>query len=581
MKPKYNVKGSTDENYNMFTQKPDSNTKNSLLFTIRPSNYRTMVRRDLRLRGDLIYPIRVRDGTERPAGAPQNPLLNPQNFSFRDRPLNRMLSEPTLTVNGEKMVVQLEDIFQSVNMLTFDDGQSNTLTTPNNLDLTYANYSKAIGSQSTPLNSLMSASLQTQHMADGSFPISFTDENGVDLAGNGHYNGDNGNDVYYINGIPVNSQGTAGPPANPIPVGYEYDLYVKIRINENIMISPLLYYGNGLETESFWGIKDLQLRLNFQTQMNIVRNAFSAGGKTVIENANRGRNITHYFKNPDLVYYQLDPPTEIADQIPPLNILPLVDHQTRRATQAGQVQTIQRGSQMKLNSDNIRLSSVPEKLILITRLPRSSMTPVDADFHYVPVKLSIRLGNQTGILNTFDQVALYNSVRKYIPISWQSFSGKSSGGNTGDTQVATVSAPIILDFGTDIPLPAGFSPGVSSNFNIEVSMEIENQLIPEGGNTSDGVEMILDFVTSGFLYNENGTSQSFFGFLTPTDVFNTPVDHSEQELDPPIGGNFFKTLGHSASTLGKHASKPAKSVGKHVAKQASNRAMDYVMSNLA
>jgi hypothetical protein len=46
-------------------------------------------------------------------------------------------------------------------------------------------------------------------------------------------------------------------------------------------------------------------------------------------------------------------------------------------------------------------------------------------------------------MNTFDQVALYNSVKKYIPISWQSFSGKSTGGANGETQVATVSAPMI------------------------------------------------------------------------------------------------------------------------------------------
>jgi hypothetical protein len=437
-------------------------------------------------------------------------------------------------------------------------------------------------------------------MADGSFPISFTDENGDDLVGNGNYTGDNGNVVPYQNGIPVNSVGTGGENPVPIPADHEYDLYVKIRINENIMISPLLYYGNGLETESFWGIKDLQLRLNFQSEMHIVRNAVSTGGKTVIENANRGRNIPHYFQNPDLVYYQLDPPTEIADQIPPLNILPLVDHQTRRATQAGQVLTINRGGSKKLHSDNIRLSSVPEKLIITTRLPRSDITPVDADFHFVPVNLSIRLGNQTGIMNTFDQVALYNSVRKYIPISWQSFSGKSTAGATGGQLVATVSAPIVLDFGSDIPLPPGFSPGVSSNFNIEITMEVENQLIPvpagAGGNppakTSDKVEMILDFVSSGFLYNENGTSQSFFGFLTPSDVFNARVDHSEQELDPPIGGNFLKNLGNSASKLGKHAGKQAKglaksgietgkALGKQVAKQGSQRAIDHLLSNLA
>lgn len=586
MKPRYNVKGST-ENYNMFTQKPDSNTKNSLLFTIRPSNYTTMVRRDLRLRGDLIYPIRVNDGNVRAADAPQNPLLTPQNFSFRDRPLNRMLSEPSLMINGEKMVVQLDDIFQSLNMLTFDNGQSNTLTTPNNLDLTYANYNNANGSQSTPLNSLMNASLQTQHVPDGSFPISFTDNNGNDLEGTNTYTGDNGVVVNYVNGIPVNSQ--------DVPANTQYDLYVKIRLNENLMISPLLFYGNGLETECFWGIKEIQLRLNFQSHMNIVRNAVANGNKSVVENANPGRNIPRYFQDPDLVYYQINPPNEIADKIPPLNILPIVDHQTRRATQSGQNQTIQRGGRKTLHSDDIRLSSVPEKLIIITRVPRPDLLPTDADFHFVPVNLSIRLGNQTGIMNTFDQVALYNSVRKYIPICWQSFSGKSHSSNG---LVPTVSAPLVLDFATDIPLPAGFSPGTSTNFNIQIQMEIENQLKPTNPAQpeSDNVEMILDFVSSGFLYNENGMSESFYGFLTQTDVMNTPVDFSEQELDPPIGGSFMKSLGHSISKLGKKAGKTVgntakqagkfalntgKDMGKDFIRSQGQRGVQHLLSNLA
>ena len=57
--------------------------------------------------------------------------------------------------------------------------------------------------------------------------------------------------------------------------------------------------------------------------------------------------------------------------------------------------------------------------------PDSWFTGTSAAFHYVPLKVTIRLGNQTGMLNTFDQPALYQIVRQYIPISWQSFSGKS------------------------------------------------------------------------------------------------------------------------------------------------------------
>ena len=82
-----------------------------MLFTVRPSTYKTLVRRDLRIRGDLIYPVRVRLTNARAA---VSNLLNTQRFCFRDRPLNRMLSEPSLMINGEKITVQLNEIFQAL-----------------------------------------------------------------------------------------------------------------------------------------------------------------------------------------------------------------------------------------------------------------------------------------------------------------------------------------------------------------------------------------------------------------------------------------------------------------------------------
>jgi hypothetical protein len=104
--------------------------------------------------------------------------------------------------------------------------------------------------------------------------------------------------------------------------------------------------------------------------------------------------------------------------------------------------------------------------------------------------------------------------------------------------------------------------------------------------------MILDFVSSGFLYNQNGESKSFYGFLTRTDVMNTAVDHSEQELDPPIGGSFMKSLGNSVSKLGKKAGKTVGNVGKQAGKFAldtgkdiatreAQRGIQHLLSNLA
>ena len=73
---------------------------------------------------------------------------------------------------------------------------------------------------------------QTQHIPDGAFAISFTDPNGNDLEGGGDY------DQNYLNTCRSSCR-------------CKRDLFIKIKVNENTMISPLLLYGNGLDTEKF------------------------------------------------------------------------------------------------------------------------------------------------------------------------------------------------------------------------------------------------------------------------------------------------------------------------------------------
>ena len=577
LKPRFNVKGSS-ESYNLFSVDPESNNRNSTLFTIRPSSFDTLVRRDLRVTGDLIYPVSVIVAPNTPANTP---LISPSNFAFRDRPLNRMFSEPSLSVNGHKITMQMEEVFQSLNMLTFDDNVSNSFMSPNNLDLTYLNYNDATGSQSTPLSSLSNSSLQTQHIPDGAFAVSYTDPNGNDLQGTGTYAQDDGDDVNYVDGIPVAPTADANPQRR--------DLFVKIRVNEHLMISPLLFHGNGLDTESFWGIKDLTLRLNYQSEPRLIRNASNAPNRSfqILEDQWRG-NMTSWFKTVQLYYYQLDVPAEI--NLPSLNSLPIVSHEVRRANALGNPSTVPRGGSIWLKSEDYRLSGVPEKLVIMPRIPRSALQPTQADFHYVPLAIKIRIGNKTGILNTFDQPALYQIIRRFIPISWQTFSGKANGTADQDGLVPTVSAPIVLDFARDIVLPAGMAPGVNTNFNIQVEEQIENQIIPTQDVTSDPVELVLDFITSGFMYNQNGTTQTFYDFMTESDVLNAKVDHSESELDPPIGGglgkakSLFKDLGSHASKLGKkglkEVGKVAKSAGKELAHEGARRGIEEIMSNL-
>jgi hypothetical protein len=86
-------------------------------------------------------------------------------------------------------------------------------------------------------------------------------------------------------------------------------------------------------------------------------------------------------------------------------------------------------------------------------------------------------------------------------------------------------------------------------------------------------ELVIVLLDSSFLYNKEGVSVSFTGFLTRDDVYNANIWNETQDIDPKLGGKKKKSL---MGSVGNAVSK----IGNKVANKAIDKATDKAVGKL-
>jgi hypothetical protein len=126
--------------------------------------------------------------------------------------------------------------------------------------------------------------------------------------------------------------------------------------------------------------------------------------------------------------------------------------------------------------------------------------------------------------------------------------------------------------GEDVPLQTGLAPMVNTHTTLKVDVKFFNQ-----SNTQYN-EAVIDVLRAEpeFLYNSLGVSQTFWSFLTESDVLNARVWDEQQPIDQKIGGkrkgkSLLGSLGHGISKMGTQ-------LGKKAVEKGADKAMDKVVS---
>lgn len=226
------------------------------------------------------------------------------------------------------------------------------------------------------------------------------------------------------------------------------------------------------------------------------------------------------------------------------------------ATPSTSNNTITSGANVSLISNNITLSSVPDKLLIFVRKNIGSQTSTDATRYATIKSVSLLFSNQSGILASAPQTQLFKfSQESDSKQTWLEFSGVAGVGNNADctqSTLATCGSVLALDFASVIPVSDLKTCGSLGQFNIQATVQVQNfgpdMLLPT---------LNLCFLSSGVAMFSAGTAVSYTGLL---DRDATAAAYEQKyvpkaELKRMVGGGFFdrvKAIAHKAMKNVKH-----------------------------
>ena len=528
------------QNMTSSTFRAISETPSSVTFNIQVPSEQTIIDRRVMWQSTVMLQLNV----TAPAG------INPINLAVSDAlapfPLHQLATVMTATINNNSVSLNVRDVLPA--LLRFHDRREleryNGMT-PVAYDL-LANYSDGIGAN---LNSLgaWSNSADNDLLPRGAFQL-----DGISTT---------------LNAGSLPAVCTLPTPVQ-IAAGYVGPIYIQFTVTEPLLLSPFIWANPQSNNQGFYGVQNMNFVFNIGDASRVwrtanVNNAVSAGntpfGNTYITSASVAS-----FKGSKLIFNLLTPHPE--DLFPARNSVPFWEaprfitsniskfngFQPSLTTAIPQVQTI--------STSSLQLNQIPDKIIIQVRNPLGSCAWGNPDAFLCINGISINFNNQSGILASATQQDLYRySVENGYNGSWAEFSGFATlpDPTTGfGRKIPSSGSLLILEFGKDIQLTESYyASGSLGNFNLQIQLQVYNQfpydITPE---------IVLIPINSGLFVNERGTSSTYTGILTKSDVLSASAQepYYQTSVKRMVGGSFLDSLKSVAGKVLPHLLKHGK-----------------------
>ena len=452
-------------------------------------------------------------------------------------PLTQMCNTITATINDSTVTVNVGDILPELLRLT--DYKPNRIrrTCPSFLDI-YSKYDTGTGTINNPLSGYGDAT-GFDDVKNGAFEIVFTDPSG-NLLGTATpaFTGANYNS---INGVPVF--------ANETP-GLSYDLYIKFRSTEKLVVSPFIW-ADSLEDEStgLLGITNIQVQCNIAGPQRVIRsatNGVTAMTVTGVAFNNQAQGGTGGGSSPfsgsrlNVIY--LTPPLGLP--LPVVNMVPYMEYP--RYISSGQPTVPALSKNITLQSQNVVLPCVPDLIYIYVRPQQYGFA--EADFHLPITNFSLNFDNFSGLMSSFTQEQLYHcAVNNGLSMDYNLWRGKAqkvspppTGSAVGSTLISTVGGGLLIKPGKDFALGPESAPGILQNINIQFQVGVENTTNADVLNP----QIYMITINSGFVESSRGQTRVLRGILNSEDVINAPIVGSDAGMKRMVGGGIFSSLGN-------------------------------------
>jgi hypothetical protein len=412
-----------------------------------------------------------------------------------------MLSTLTITINNQSFSLKPSQLFDKFGWYVFDreEQRSNLSTTISYPDQALT-YDQTVGLITSEFASYGSS---VDHISRGSYPIVFD--------------------------TPINTQG------NPVilPNGSGTARFT-VTINEPLMIDPLVFDHKWWRKPGMTMIQNFMINMTFDPVM--MQRLWRQASNDLVDYD----SISVTIQQPvlSLIYYTA--PNYLP--LPKLLSYPFTTVQNYVYTNNNPVTPAIQSFVMTSNS--MQFNSIPHRIYVSVSKNFNSKTHRDTDSFCPITSVNIVFNNTSGILSTLTQQDLYLICQKNgLRQSYAAFSGQpiyyfEQNLTNGQAQTRTFigpSAPIALEFGSDIPLLNGQYPGQPGVFNFQISVNVINNR-PE---PSWIPQMDIIIMYHGYMTIANGSVTLNTGLNTPGGNFDElPRTNYPTDNNFLLGGKF-------------------------------------------
>jgi hypothetical protein len=460
-------------------------------WNIIPPSPSTIISRYVRVNLPLQFSI---TGTASLTGNNQCFVVNSSYSGPCQYPLHTIISTLTITFNNQAITIRPSQIFDKFHYYNFGrEEQKGTLsTTPSYPDQTTNNIDT--GTITSPFASYSSS---VDHISRNSIPINWS-------ANPVLTNGQSGTAIFTLN------------------------------ITEPLMINPLIF------DNDWWRKPGITQITNFTVTMNFDPVGLSRVWRQAIGDPVKYSNVSVTIQQPSLalIYYTL--PTYM--NIPPSISYPYTAVQNYTYTFSTPI--TQNTPSVTLTSNTIQFQSIPHRIYVGVSKNYNSKTINDNDCFLPITNVNITWGNVSGVLSTLTQQDLYLlCLKNGLKQSWSMFSGNRinfystnvSNGSAQQIVYTGPSAPLCLEFGSDIQLLNEDFPGRQGTWNFQITVQANNTL-PDVSYTCQ-MDIIVLYMGTMTIANQSVTLNT--GLITP----NTPIPELTKttfpnETDFYAGGKF-------------------------------------------
>ena len=417
-------------------------------------------------------------------------------------------------------------------------------------------------------------------------PVSFLSHNnnvlGYDtnrLAGTAYYHKGRGSwkvkEVYA-------KDATSGAKRRPLLA--DTDVYVSFEVTEPLLMSPFVF-GSGHGKQGFYGIQTMNFQMNMAPNANRAWRSAAFYNSAIANPTPKTATIVG-FDSSQLLFQFLTP--HASDMLDPRNVVPFYELPVYRTSNLAALPARQNyghantdgkfdaAPSVTIQSSNIQLSGIPDKLLIFVRKPPATLSCADTDSFATIGNISLNFNNQAGLLSSMTPEQLYrNSIQSGLAnMSWDEFCGSTvsvsdgaAGGNsqlrrpyTGmgaiQTTIAgtntghlgfqyspTTGTVLVLSFAEVIQLTEEYyAPGSLGSFNLQLTLQVQNNHYEPWAAGS--YELVIIPMNSGVFVNERGTSSTFLSLLTKQDVLDAlqQQPYSNSEIRRMVGGGFLDSL---------------------------------------